>query len=267
LWAALICGVGWSREAAALDTYYIDESTDYTGNGCAAEDLDPVTSTFRTALDNSGWSGSRFTNANAWPEDFMESCATNFGTGGLDSVYADSKTLAVFAGHGNKGLLAWGFKHNNRCTVDFSSNMRLGSMGGARAGYAIYISCCTLNTGSLVAEANFQWLFQQFGYHNEAAVGENQLKEFWNAIDSSTNNTNREAWLSEMEDKPGLFTGDNSPIVVAQGESSSACTNELNNKVFERALNGARGNGPECKQEQPHFFYCYSLRNNGGCDL
>src|SRR4051794_7537075 len=77
--------------AFAQATYYIDESTDFTGNGCQNKDLNDVTSSLRGALDATGWSGSRFVNALAWPQDFIESCSSSFGAGGLDDIFADSR--------------------------------------------------------------------------------------------------------------------------------------------------------------------------------
>jgi hypothetical protein len=58
--------------ASAQRTYYLDESTDFSGNGCENADLNDVTSSLRSSLNANGWSGSRFTNVNAWPQDYME---------------------------------------------------------------------------------------------------------------------------------------------------------------------------------------------------
>lgn len=128
-----------SAEASAAATYYIDESTDFTGNGCQNDDLNTVTSSLRTVLNNHSWSGSRFTNSNAWPHDFVEACSSSsFGTGGLDEQFADAASLAVYAGHGNAGVVQFGFARNSMCTVDMASSgnlttrgvMRLGQMSG-----------------------------------------------------------------------------------------------------------------------------------------
>jgi hypothetical protein len=54
--------------ASAQKTYYIDESTDFTGNGCENADLNDVTSSLRGALNSNGWSGQRWTNVSAWPQ-------------------------------------------------------------------------------------------------------------------------------------------------------------------------------------------------------
>lgn len=61
--AAALLAAGTAR--ADGKRYYIDESTDFTGNGCQNADLNDVTSSLRETLDDNGWSGSRFTNASA----------------------------------------------------------------------------------------------------------------------------------------------------------------------------------------------------------
>jgi hypothetical protein len=258
-----------TRPAFAQATYYIDESTDFTGNGCPNKDLNDVTSSLRSSLN--GWTGSRFVNSAAWPQDFIESCSSSFGTGGLDQFFADSATLSVYAGHGNRGLLQFGFRRNNTCFVDFSANMRLGSMAGAHSVFAMWVTSCTLNTDSLVAEANFQWERQQFGYHNSPSVKDDQPRSFYNRTLASNN---KNAWLNEMEDKPGWFTGDNSPIVVTYGSTQPECASFHNNSLGLRALIRTgqindpgirRGGGPTCQQGQPFFWFCWTLRDNGGC--
>src|SRR5262245_44890333 len=94
---------GWAQK-----TYYIDESTDFTGNGCENADLNDVTSSLRSSLNSNGWSGQRFTNINAWPQDYMEQ--TIAGLSGVDNVFGDNALLSVYAGHGNRGLLQFGFQ-------------------------------------------------------------------------------------------------------------------------------------------------------------
>lgn len=82
----------WSQK-----TYYIDESTDFSGNGCENAGLNDVTSSLRSSLDSNGWSGQRWTNANAWPQDYYESTMASLSgdnspialTHGLDSNHCD----------------------------------------------------------------------------------------------------------------------------------------------------------------------------------
>ena len=106
--AVVTAALFWSSRSQATKTYFIDESTDFTGNGCQNTDLNDVTSYMKAQLDFWGFSGNRYTNANAWPKDFVEACSSSywfggFGTDGIDSTAADSKILSVYAGHGNVG--------------------------------------------------------------------------------------------------------------------------------------------------------------------
>jgi len=59
---------------------------------------------------------------------------------------------------------------------------------------------------------------QQFGFHNSPSIGDDGLASFFN---STASLTNRDAWLQELEDKPGWFTGDNSPVVLIFGASEA----------------------------------------------
>ncbi len=230
-------------------SYWIDESTDYTGNGCENTDLNNVTSSLQSQLNSDGWSGTRWSNSNAWPEDFIEQ---NFG--GIDNVAGDNATLSVYAGHGNRALIQFGFRRNGRCTVSFPSDTRLGTQGGDDAVYAMWITSCTVNLDSLSRHFN-QAIRQTFGYHNSPSVKDNQPRDFYKETDDLRN---ERAWIEEMEGRPGWFTGDNSPIALTFGLSSSHCawvrdTAKLRNEVL---LYGA----PE-----PHAWYCYLMFNNGGC--
>lgn len=201
--------------ASAQKTYYLDESTDFTGNGCQNDDLNDVTSSLRNSLNSNGWSGQRWTNASAWPQDYYES--TMPALSGVDNLYGDNALLTVYAGHGNRALLQFGFMRNNRCLVSLNTQARLGQLGGSKAVYAMWVTSCTLNLGSLSNNFNHQ-IRQQFGYHNSPSVKDDQPRDFFN---SSSSNTNAEAWLDEMEDRPGWFTGDNSPLVLTFGVDAS----------------------------------------------
>ena len=140
--------------------------------------------------------------------------------------------------------------------------MRLGSMNGADSGYGMWLTSCTLNTDSLVAEANHQWLQQQFGYHNSPEIKDDQPAWFARYVHSGW--TNRSAWLDQMEDRPGWFTGDNSPIVVTYGQNEADCNNLAQTLSLGNSV-APRGGGPSCGQGQPYFWYCGTLLNNGGC--
>jgi len=236
---------------AAGKNYWIDESTDFTGNGCENSDLNNVTSSLRNRLESDGWSGTRWSNQNAWPEDFIEQ-----NLGGIDHVAGDSQTLSVYAGHGNRALIQFGFQRNGRCTVSFPPSTRLGRQGGDDAVYAMWVTSCTVNLDSLSRHFD-QEIRQTFGYHNSPSVKDNQPREFYKETDDLRN---ERAWIEEMEDRPGWFTGDNSPIALTFGLDQSHCgwvqdTAKLRDGVL---LYDA---------PQPDTWYCYLMFDNGqsGC--
>lgn len=254
------------QHAKAQITYWIDEQTDYTGNGCTTnDDLNTVTASLHSYLQDSNWTGSRFVNPNAWPQDFIESCSTSFGSGGLDSSAADNGTLAVFAGHGGPGIINFGYPRSGRCNVDFSSNMRLGSMSGNDAGYAMYLQCDGLTVASLPNEANFQWLRQQLGWTNTIPIDDDEPYDFFLATGGHAvfdigcwclvwvpGQSNADAWLTTMDG------GGRDPIVVSYGTSSSNCWDVHDDAQLKDAvLLSSRSGAPSCSQSQPAFWYCY----------
>jgi hypothetical protein len=245
----LVATPAWSQR-----TYYIDESTDFTGNGCENADLNDVTSSLRSALNSNGWSGQRWTNANAWPQDFMEQ--TMPGLSGVDDSFGDNFLLSVYAGHGNRGLLQFGFRRLNRCTVTLQTQARLGTQAGNRAGYAMYVTSCTVNLDSLNRHFNNQ-IRQTFGYHNSPSVKDDQPRDFFEETDSKSN---ARAWIDEMEDRPGWFTGDNSPITLTFGLDASHC-DWVRDTARLRAGN-LRSTAPE-----PHTRFCWIMYDHGasGC--
>lgn len=109
----------------------------------------------------------------------------------------------------------------------------LGQMAGAGSGFAVWLTSCTLRDGTFPNNANFQWLNQQFAYHNSPSIGDNTPREWYDDIDPKSN---KQAWLDAMEDKPGLVTGDNSPIVLSHGTTSSGCLSMHNNKMLKRQI-------------------------------
>ncbi len=252
LGAAVAIGFGMSTGPAhAQATYWIDESTDFTGNGCQNADLNTVTSSLRSRLAADGWSGTRWTNANAWPEDYIEQ-----GFGGIDNVAGDNATLSVYAGHGNRALLQFGFRRNNRCTITLDGNARLGRLGGDRAGYAMYVTSCTINTDSISRHFD-QDLRQSFGYHNSPPVKDDQPRDFFEATSSLRNSR---AWLEEMEDRPGWFTGDNSPITLTFGLNASHCQTVQSSARL-------RGNAFRSPSPTPLANWCSVMFDHGagGC--
>jgi len=235
-------------------TFYVDESTDFTGNGCQNADLNDVTSSLRSSLVDNGWTGSRFTNSLAWPHDFIEQ--TFAGQGGLDNVFGDTKTLAVYAGHGNRALLQFGFQRNGRCTITLDGNARLGALAGDDAAYAMWVTSCTVNTDSLSRHFD-QQIRQTFGYHNSPPVKDDQPSDFFEETDDLDN---AHAWIEEMEDRPGWFTGDNSPITLTFGVDASHC-------LFVRDNARLRDRVLLADALQPHHNFCFIMFDHGasGC--
>jgi hypothetical protein len=235
-------------------TYYIDESTDFTGNGCENVDLNDVTSSLRNSLNANGWTGQRWVNSNAWPQDFYEQ--TMAGLSGLDNLFGDNASLTVYAGHGNRALLQFGFMRNSRCLVTLNTQARLGTQAGDKAIYAMYVTSCTINLDSLSRHFNNQ-IRQSFGYHNSPTVKDDQPRDFF---EETSNQDNAHAWINEMEDRPGWFTGDNSPIALTFGLDSSHCDWVRNSARLRPGslLWGA----PE-----PHQWFCWIMYDHGasGC--
>ena len=233
-------------------TYYIDESTDFSGNGCENDDLNDVTSSLRDSLNANGWTGQRWTNVSAWPQDYYES--TMAGLSGVDNLYGDNFLFTVYAGHGNRASMQFGFKRNGRCTVSLEREARLGLQGGGKAVYAMYVTSCTLNLDSLSRNFNHE-IRQQFGYHNSPAVKDDQPRDFF---DATNGKTNARAWIDEMEDRAGWFTGDNSPIALTHGLDSGHC-------AWVRDTAKLRGGVLLYTPPKPWGWYCWIMYDHGGC--
>ena len=259
---ALVASAAGRAEAAK--TYYIDECTDYTGNGCESDNTNSVTGNLRTGLNNAGWTGQRWVNADAWPTDFREACHPGYGEpDGQDDEYADTKSLAVFAGHGAPNRISYGYSHEGNCDTYFGSEMRLGSMAGAVAAHAIWLNCDALRISGLASGPNWQWLWQQFGFRNTIGIDSDQPSAFF-AMTGQRNGgkfgtlpaaTNAQAWLVVMDDDG------RQPIAVSYGSNSSGCwAVHDGHKLKEDVGNFPRQNvipGPSCLEEQPAFHYCY----------
>jgi hypothetical protein len=240
------------------------------GTAARTQIFNDVTSSLQTLMNDFGWSGNRYANPDAWPQDFVEACSPATFGAGLDSTFADAVDLAVYAGHGNAGLLQWGFKNGSMCTVDFASStnvstkgvMRLGQMSGAQTMAGMWLTSCTLKKDRLASKANFQWARQQFGYHNSPSIGDDQPSNFFFSA-AFWLQSNKNAWLDEMEDKPGVFTGDNSPIIVSYGATSAQANDIHNNTRFGGSTLTPRPGGPSCGGGVPAFFFVSTLGDHG----
>lgn len=145
IWGFCIMAVNTAPSYASGPRYWIDESTDFTGNGCQNSDFNNVTSSLKSRPDSDGCSGTRWSNENAWPEDYIEQ---KFD--GIDHVAGDYETLSAYAGHGDRTLIQFGYQRNGRCTVNLDSLL---------------------------------WHFNQqiLGYHNSPSVKDDQLRDFYYA--------------------------------------------------------------------------------------
>jgi hypothetical protein len=271
--AALVLGgglFGFVFEAKAYN-FWIGEVANFDSD-CGGSDVNTVTTSLNTALISAGWTGFRVKDANAWPQDFTESCNSGLYRAGND--VADTSMLAVYAGHGYlEGTtvgISFGTRHSGLCYVNFASSnrsdtgvARLGQMNNARNGFSAWITSCTMDSNHLWDGVNYQWVNQNFGFDNSPAVESNQAKDWFNAIGNRSNKT---AWLDEMEDKQGIFTGDNNPIVASYSSTSAGCTDMHNNKRLKAQILTPRSGGPACGGGVPAFVWCATLRSNGdGC--
>ena len=242
-----------ARNAHATKTYFIDEVTDYTGNGCGNNsDLNTVTSSLQTALNNTSWSGDRYTNGDSWPQDWWENCSSNYGSSGLDSTYADTKVLAVFAGHAARRTLPFGYVHDGACSTNLTDNARLGSMNGATAGFGMWLGCEVLNSDDLTTNMH-QSLRQQAGWENVISIGDNDPRDFYNATNTKTN---ADAWLDEMADSSRRAI-----IATFSRSSGSDCWSKHNSgKLRNDVNNSAMGGGASCGNGQPTYWACSEER-------
>ena len=130
-WVFALASVAFTEKAGAASTYYIDESTAYAGSCSNNENLNVVSASLKTAMDARSFTGARYVNSSAISGDFTESCSPSFGVGGvhagLDSIYGDSKSVVVFAGHGGAGFFYFQTPWWGQCYTQMSSNMRQGS--------------------------------------------------------------------------------------------------------------------------------------------
>jgi hypothetical protein len=260
--AGLAAGLGigmlaWSGSAKA-QTYYIDESTDYGNHPPCAEgnaNLNTITQSLQASMAAVGWTGSRFTNVSAWPSDFAEECSTSYGGGdGEDGIYADTKRLAVWAGHSLPGLVSWGFPHNNVCVDNFEPNIRLGQMSGANTSVAMWLGCQVLTPDTLPTQGNYEWVREQLSWVNSIGIDDDEPGEFF---DDTYGSTDRDAWLNDMSGS------DREPIVVTYDSASiSNCwLTHYGTSLAEQLDTAPRGGGPACGAGLAYYWYCFEYED------
>lgn len=251
---AALAAMVLSPPAAASMTYYIDEGTSYSSpvSPCVSnKDLNTVTQTLESAMkaDPYGaFTGHRYINGAAWSTDFMESCSSSFGTSGQDYLYADSQSVAVFAGHGAAGFFQFPSPQAGSCSLDFKNNARLGAMNGGQAVVGIWLACDTLDISTLPNEANWEWLQQQFGFNNTIYINDNEPRDFFNATLSSSN---ANAWINEFNNNG------RKPAAISYGNTGTRCWDV--NDHADMGLGGYLGAGggwSTCGGGEPAFSYC-----------
>jgi hypothetical protein len=255
-------GIAVSSGVLAAPSYYIDECTNFSnGNSCDIATVNTITATLQSALDSSGWTGSRFTEFSAWPQDFWESCSSSYGTSGDDSLYGDAHTLSVYAGHGSPHTLYFSSTGNGgtyggsqRCFTDMTQNMRLGTMAGAQAAFGMWLACEVVQSSEL-GSAMWQSLRQQASWQNTINIGDNEPRDFYNATSAKTNVN---AWLDQMSSG-----GRDAILATFSSTSVTDCWNVHNAaKLKGNVWNTPRNNGAACGGGQPRYWYCYSARQN-----
>lgn len=167
---------------------------------------------------------------------------------------ADSKLLAVFAGHGSRNILHFGYAHNGSCQAHLSNNMRLGAMNGATAGFGMWLACEVLNSDDLMS-AMRQSMRQQAGFENTISIGDNEPRDFFNATDIKANS---DAWLDEMGDSARRAI-----IATFHRNSQWNCWDVHNRaKLRGDAFNTTMGGGAACGGNQPTYYACWEERQN-----
>ena len=250
---AVLCLCAAANAAHAANTYYIDQCMNYQTGGCWGWISTPEeTASLQATLQLWGWTGSRYPDASAWAQDFVEQCSSTYGSGGLDGAYADSKGLVVFSGHGSQGELYFAYPHSGDCQFGFDANGRLGSMSGAQAAIGMWLTCR--------AHENFagfqnQWLRQSLAFMGDIWLGANDAMNAvvdTKTVGSSPGLPTAIAWLQVMD------SGTRHPIAVTMSNSSMAdCWIVAGSaKMGDNVLNTPRGGGPSCNQGQPIYYWC-----------
>jgi len=235
-------------------TFFIAESVKFDGGGaCQNDDFNTITRRLRRRLRNAGWTGLRFVDDNAWPEDFQESTEL---ANGADADYGDAYRLTVYAGHGGPGSLQWGRPSDNGlCGVTIPVQTRLGRLAGDTAAAAMFLTSCTLLTSSNVLWLNFDENAsrQLFGYHNSPYIGSGEPRRVFKRTQDGQ--STKDAWLDEMEQNADL--GKNSPVVLTLGVSG------MEAMAVHGSTNLSTGAGFIDNVGEPVDAYYFEWLNNG----
>ncbi|MCX4240395.1 hypothetical protein OEB96_07210 [Paraliomyxa miuraensis] len=200
-------------------SYFIAESMDFTDNGCENADVNEVSASLRDELDDDGWVGTRVTDGNTQPSDFIDANKEPFGRDHLES---DAVSLAVYAGHGEIDRIQWGTQDDDpavdtprhRCGAEFSDDVRLGSMAGGWAKAVALLTSCNGSLECYETSLARSSATQIFAFNNSPLLWGNASGRFYRKSDHMPN---RDAWIMAMDNRPGQ--GKNSPVVYTRGTS------------------------------------------------
>lgn len=159
-------------------------------------------------------------NQNAWASDFVD---CNYSSG-EDCYYTDTNNVAIYDGHGNTRTLWFSCYHNGYCGVNGASYTELGRYTSATTALFISTACCYMHLSVPDNFTDHGGLNQQLGFGGEASMDTGMMDNYYNA----SNGTNWYGWISEMEDKPGWFTGDNTTVAFTRGSTPTDVTNNRN---------------------------------------
>lgn len=242
--AVSVAGLFATMSDAFAYVFFVDNPRYYQSGNCGFGEGDnrpDRTGAIRNGLATMGWTGQYWTGVDAWPQDFID---PTLAADGADYVTADNANLAIFDGHGDTGRLFFSHSRNGRCDaggLDSTTNIslgagKMGSIGGA--GNFISISCCFLNLHQQRSFTEHHGLNQIMAYGSLSSTDSDMVSNFWKGTGGSGNN--KSSWLSNMEDKSGWFTGDNTPVVFTRGWNLTDVDNNLSTCGLKRGTCWAR---------------------------
>ncbi|MEM9457609.1 MAG: hypothetical protein AAGF11_25750 [Myxococcota bacterium] len=177
-----------------------------------------MTRSLQRQLDEDGWSGTRATDGQTTPSDFIDPVKQTYG---LDPTRGDAVSLAVYAGHGWMDQLQWGTSDNTpgvaslrQCNAFFSADIRLGAMSGGWAKALALLTSCTGRLACYESTLATSDVTQVFAFNNSPRIWNNAARRFYR---KSKRMPNRDAWIKAMDNRPGV--GRNSPVVYSRGPS------------------------------------------------
>ncbi|MFV8749688.1 hypothetical protein ACNOYE_03940 [Nannocystaceae bacterium ST9] len=220
--AGLACttSCGWNPWGASSDEvgnepetsgrrYFIAEITDYSSPlaNCPQASLNDVTTLFQMTLESDGWQGTRRSEGQTIPADFLDPA---INAGGHDDIFADAVPVAVFAGHGDRGLHLWPV---NGPPFDLCHNATagyyLGTGSGDESTVFINAASCGGAFGDDLAKPescfNQTWGNSEFrqwlGFIDSPTIGSYSLSEFFLSLatNPSMASGQLEPWLLLME--------------------------------------------------------------------